>query len=297
MIKYLLPLVALFLNSFAVFAQTDTTYWRRSLSTGINLNQAAFSPNWKAGGVNSIAIGLFFNGQSNYKRENVSWDNAMELQYGLIKNAGQDMRKSLDRIFLDSKYGYRISPVWNAFGSANFISQFARGYQYDVDAAGNDLLISNIFSPAFLTFALGFEYRPQPWFSLRLSPFAPRFTFLSDQSVRPTPDAVVYGVVPGRSLRTEWLAAQAQAELEKDIAENLRLKVSYMLFANYETLALNTIDHRLIVNLTAKVNRFMSVNLTGNILYDRDQDLSVQYSQSLALGILYTVQNYPSDKK
>jgi hypothetical protein len=291
--KKMIPLLGFcWLLTTSALAQTDTTYWRKSFSLGINLNQAAFSSNWKAGGVNSIAIGAFANGQANYLRDRVSWDNAMELQYGLIKNAGQEMRKSLDRIFLDSKYGYRLSPVWNAFASVNFISQFARGYQYDADAAGNDLLISNIFAPAFLTFALGFEYKPVPWFSLRLSPFAPRFTFLSDQSVRPTPDAVAYGVPVGKSVRTEWLAAQVQAELEKDLAENLRLKVSYLAYANYETLALNTVDHRLIVNLTAKVNRFMSVNLTGNMLYDRDQDLSVQYSQSLALGILYKVQNY-----
>ena len=239
---------------------------------------------------------MFVNAQANYLKDKASWDNALELQYGLIKNAGQQMRKSLDRIFLDSKYGHRISPVWNAFFSANFITQFAKGYQYDTDTGGSDLLISNFLSPGFLTWAVGFEYKPVPWFSLRISPFAPRFTFLSDQSVRPTPANVVYGVPVGKRLRTEWLAAQVQAELDKDLAENLHLKVSYLAYANYETLALNTIDHRLMVTLTAKVNKFLSVNLTGNLLYDRDQDLKVQYSQSLALGLLYNVQNYV-DKK
>lgn len=287
----------LVVSTHCLFAQTDTTYWRRSFSGGVNINQAAFSSNWKAGGVNSIALGLFANGKANYLKGKISWDNEMQLQYGLIKNAGQQMRKSLDRIFLDSKYGYRISPVWNAFLSANFISQFARGYKYDVDAAGNDLLISNFMAPGFLTFAVGFEYKPVPWFSLRLSPFAPRFTFLSDQAVRPTPADVVYGVPVGKSLRTEWLAAQVQADLEKDIAPNLNLRVNYLGFANYETLRLNTIDHRLATTLTAKVNKFISVNLTGIMLYDRDQDLGVQFSQALALGILYNVQNYNDEKK
>ncbi|MES2734574.1 MAG: DUF3078 domain-containing protein [Bacteroidota bacterium] len=301
MSKSLQALLILLVSTNTLFAQTDTirtdtTYWRKSFAAGANLNQAAFSSNWKAGGVNSIALGLFANYKANYLKEKVSWDNDFQFQYGIIKNAGQDMRKSLDRIYLDSKYGYKISGQWNAFISGNFFSQFAKGYKYDVDATGNDLLISNFMSPGFLTFALGFEYRPTSWFSLRLSPFAPRFTFLSDQAVRPTPTDVVYGVPVGKSLRTEWLAAQIQADIDKDIAENLNLKVNYLGYANYETLALNTIDHRLSVMLTAKVNKFLSVNVNGIMLYDRDQDLSVQYSQSLALGLLYNIQNY-TDKK
>lgn len=294
--KSLTYLLLLLLSSISLQAQTDTTYWRKSLSTGINLNQSAFSSNWKAGGVNSIALGSFFNGQANYVKDRISWDNSADLQYGVIKNAGQSMRKSLDRILLDSKYGLKISPHWNGFASANFLTQFAKGYKYDVDSVDNNILISNFMSPGFLTLSVGFEYKPVPWFSLRLSPFAPRFTFLSDQSVRPTPADVVYGVPVGKSIRYEWLAAQVQADLDKDIAQNLHLKVSYLTYANYETFAFNTIDHRLIVTLTAKVNKFLSVNLTGNMLYDRDQDLKVQYSQSLALGLLYNVQNF-TDKK
>ncbi|GAB3036950.1 DUF3078 domain-containing protein [Spirosoma pulveris] len=268
---------------------SDTTYWRKSFSAGANINQAAFSSNWRAGGVSSIALSLFLNARSNYAREKVSWDNQIDMQYGILRNAGQGMRKSVDRIFLDSKYGHQLSPHWNAFVSGNFISQFAQGFQYDVNGVGNNRLISNFLSPGFLTFGLGFEYKPQPWFSLRLSPFAPRFTFLADEAVGVNER---YGVPLGRSTRTEWLAAQVQLELKKDIAQNMNLQVSYLTYANYETLALNTIDHRLNVMLTAKVNQRISVNLTGMLLYDRDQDTSVQYSQGLALGFLYSIQNF-----
>lgn len=87
-----------------------------------------------------------------------------------------------------------------------------------------------------------------------------------------------------------------QLDLQKDIASNVNLQVSYLTFANYETLAFNTIDHRLNVIVTAKVNKRVSVNLTGMMLYDRDQDFNVQYSQGLALGFLYSIQNFV-DKK
>lgn len=272
---------------------SDTTYWRRSLSAGANLNQAAFSDNWKAGGTNSIALGLFLNGKANYKRAKNSWDNEMQLQYGVVRNAGEDLRKSIDGIFLDSKYGYAISSDWNLFVSGNFISQFAPGYNYDVDDEGTDLLISNFMSPGFLTFGLGFEYKPVEWFSLRFSPLSPRFTFLTDEEVG---ENERYGVPVGDKVRREWLAALIQADFEKDIAENLNLKISYQGFANYDNLAFKTIDHRLLTILSAKVNKFLSVNLTGNLLYDIDQDEDVQYSQALALGIFYNVQNFTDPK-
>jgi hypothetical protein len=57
-------------------------------------------------------------------------------------------------------------------------------------------------------------------------------------------------------VRKEWLAFQLQSEYNRDIAENLNLKVRYLLFTNLQTLALNTIDHRLDMSLTAKVTKY-----------------------------------------
>ena len=49
-------------------ALKDTTYWNSELSIGFNLNQASFSGNWKAGGVNSFALGSIFSGKANYAK-------------------------------------------------------------------------------------------------------------------------------------------------------------------------------------------------------------------------------------
>ncbi|MFC6998208.1 DUF3078 domain-containing protein [Rufibacter roseus] len=288
----ILPLLFLFLsfNTILAHAQTaaDTT-WRRSFSAGVNLNQASFSDNWKAGGVNSVAVNAFLNSRADYKWERVSWDNSMQLQYGIVKNEGEGMRKSIDRIFLDSKYGYGFSTDWNTFVSANFLSQFAPGYEYDVDDVGTDRLISNFFSPAFLTFALGAEYKPNPNFSLRLSPFAPRFTFLLDEDVAVNER---YGVPEGDKVRTEWLAAMIQADYQKTVMTNVDLKVHYNAFINYKELSFKRVDHRVNLVLAAKVNKYINVNLMGNLIYDYDQDSNIQYSQSLGLGVLYTLQGF-----
>lgn len=288
--KILLTLVVLLLNAAVVLAQTEPdTTWRRAFSAGINLNQAAFSDNWKSGGINSLALNSHLDARADYSRDRVTWDNEVQLQYGLIKNRGAEMRKSIDRIYLDSKYGYKLSSDWNYFVSANFLSQFAPGYDYDTDADGTDLLISNFLSPGFLTFALGAEYKPNPSFSLRLSPFAPRFTFLVDEEVGENDR---YGVPEGKKVRTEWLAAMIQASFRKDIATNVNLRLDYMAYINYQELSFKRIDHRLNGVLTAKVNRYINVNLMGNVIYDYDQDSEIQYSQALGLGILYTLEGF-----
>jgi Protein of unknown function (DUF3078) len=270
-------------------------YWKKKLSFGVNLNQASFSSNWTGGGVNSIGTNTSFNYKADYAKGRNSWDNQIALQYGFVKNEGQGFRKTLDRIFLDTKYGYSLSDKWNLYTSLNFQSQFAPGYKYEKDAGGVEQasLISDLFAPAFITSAWGFEYHPADYFSLRLSPFAPRITIVEDPerfvtTVSPEP----YGVKPPDKTRFEWLAFQLTAEFDKDIAKNLNLKWRYMMYGNYETLELNKIDHRLEAMLTAKVNKFVNVAIGGILFYDFDQINEVQLSQVFTLGFAYNFQNY-----
>src|SRR4051812_1891438 len=44
-------------------------YWKTKTGVGININQAAFSDNWKGGGVNSLAIGGLINYKAEYSKE------------------------------------------------------------------------------------------------------------------------------------------------------------------------------------------------------------------------------------
>jgi hypothetical protein len=74
------------------------------------------------------------------------------------------------------------------------------------------------------------------------------------------------------------------------------LKWRYILFADYEKLELDRIDHRLDLNLTAKVNKFINVSFGGIAMYFYDQDKEIQISQALSLGVAYTFQNF-QDKK
>ena len=299
-------LTVLFLLGLAVTAEAQfiavdsTTNWRKSLKAGLNINQANFSSNWKGGGVNSFGFNMLVNFKANYKKGKTSWDNEIDLLYGMVNNEGQGVRKTMDRIYVDTKVGHALNEKWDAFVAMNVLTQFAKGFKYvkDVNGVEQGLLISDTFSPVFITATLGVEWKATSYFKMRFSPIAPRVTILRNNDGRYSAvDPIApYGVTVGESDRFEWYAFQMTADFDKDIATNMNLKVRYMMFANYKTLEANKVDHRVDLNLTAKVNKFINVSIGGIFLYDFDQDISPQYSQALSLGVLYTFQNF-QDKK
>jgi hypothetical protein len=273
----------------------STSNWKKSFKAGLNLNQAAFSSNWKGGGINSIGMTMMVNFKANYKKDKSSWDNEIDLQYGFVRNAGQGFRKTLDRIFVDTKYGYTINKNWDLYTSLNFLSQFGPGYVFADDNSSS--IVSDLLAPAFITSSWGLEYHPVDYFKVRISPFSPRITIVKDGArFAPLVAEKPYGVDTTETIRTEWLAFQVAADFNKDIAKNINLKWRYLLYANYETLEMKKIDHRLDLSLTARVNKFITTSFGVIVLYDFDQDDEVQTSQLLNIGILYSFQNY-EDKK
>jgi len=288
-----------------VAVKIDTSYWQRSFSGGVNFNQASFS-NWSGGGVNSIAVGGVIAARALYEKGKTSWDNTADLQLGYVTQLG-NTRKAADQIIIISVLGHQIAPKWDLFISGTFNTFFAAGYRYDkLPTDQTSLKVSNFFAPAQLTFAAGLAYKPTDWFALRLSPIAPRFTFLADQSVRVRQDAITgnyvfdptqkaYGVDPGKSSRTEWLAFQLQAVLNKNLSENVSLNARYQLFTEYSQL--DNINHRLDLILTAKVSRYLNTTFGLIALYNKDFSASLQIQQTLAIGLSYNLSSFRKKKE
>jgi len=141
------------------------------------------------------------------------------------------------------------------------------------------------------------EYHPAPYFKVRISPLAPRLTivnnvtrFISADNPKP------YGLSPDRMARFEWLAFQMLTEFDKDIAKNVNLKWRYIVFADYQELSVDRLYHRVDLNLTAKLGRFVNLNLGSILLYDRNQGTQVQFSQAFSVGMIYMFQNFAEKK-
>ena len=82
--RLLAPLAMSMLSFFvphevqAQFVKPDTlSHWKKKLVFNFNINQAAFSSNWKAGGINSIGLNGAFNYRLNYSKDRISWDNTI----------------------------------------------------------------------------------------------------------------------------------------------------------------------------------------------------------------------------
>ncbi|MCF2496043.1 DUF3078 domain-containing protein [Dyadobacter chenhuakuii] len=264
------------------------TAWKK-IEFGANLNQGSFSSNWTGGGVNSIALGLFFNALNEKIKGKNAWRNDFQSQYGIVRNKGQQSRKNVDRIFFDTKYNRSIGSKWSLFANVNFLSQFGDGYNYSAapDSTDAKKKVSGIFSPAYVTEAIGIEFRPASYFFIDFAPGALRQTIVLDKNLYVnTPDQNNYGVPIGKSFRTEAALIQIVANFDKDIAKDVNLKFRYLMFSSFKRPG--NIDNRLDAMLTAKINKYVNVNLGAIMLYDDDQSNKVQFAQALSIGFLYS---------
>lgn len=261
-------------------------YWRNWTSFSINANQASFSDSWNSGGVNSISLTGFFNTKFDYTREKYNFVSELDLRYGKFKNEDQLARKNQDRIWWDNKYSVKFSQHWSLFSALTFETQFDAGWEYqNIDGVDTRTRkISNFMTPFYLLPAIGLEYKPDKFSSVRFGP-ATRLTFVLDDSVQSAKnDGSRFGVVePGR-FRND-LSFQLLASTDRDLSKWLHLKATYEFLANYEDFSNS--KHRLDAILGVRVSRVISVLFNATLLYDPNQIAEVQRSQSIGIGLNY----------
>ena len=271
-------------------------WWdHRSTQFGINFSQTGFNDAWTEtpGSVGSLGLGFYFNNKAVYHKKRGVFSSDIQLQYGMLKNKGQERVKSIDRIFIDHKYANKLSKTINWFANINFLSQFAPGY--DLKAITKPM-ISNIFAPAFLSEGVGLEWNPTKYFVVQFGGAALRQTFMSNDKVfdNTAKDVSVNGKVIKRSYGTEKgkvlneMGFQVVAAFDKDIAKNLNLKWRYQGFVAYAPKT-KPMDHNVMLITTAKVNKYLNVNLTFLGVYDADIFKKLQISEGLSAGFVFNL--------
>jgi hypothetical protein len=257
----------------SIFAQekADTTFWKKTGDFTLSFNQVSFS-NWAAGGKNSVSGVSLFNYMFNYQKERTSWDNSLNLGYGLLKESDRDLTKSEDKMEFNSKVGYKLSEKgkWYYSGLFNFRSQFANGYKYP-NVVNK---ISALFAPAYVSLALGADYKPHDKFSLFLSPLGSKFTIVADDDLSA---AGAFGVEKGKKFRAE-MGGTLKSELKFPIVTNVDVVTGLSLFSNYLKSPQN-IDVNWDFRLNMKINKFLSANLITNMIYDDDIYVAVDRNE------------------
>jgi hypothetical protein len=302
--------IILFSFTFSVLGQdtapkTDSVkYWTHKGTFAFTFSQVAFK-NWAAGGENSISGVTQFGYDINYKKDKNSWDNRIDLGYGLIKQGDAKLFKSEDRLELNSKYGRQISESWHLAALLGFRTQFAPGY----DGKNREVKISDFMAPGYLSPSIGLDYKPNPKFSLYLSPVAGRITFVLDDSLA---NQGAFGVKAAKyspqGVKIEdaentlfQFGALAKLRYESDIMENVRLSLGAELLSDYLNKPQNIIVNG-IMQVNMKVNKYLSANLTVQGIYDDNISLTtvdekgepikdgpkVQWKQVFGAGLSFT---------
>ena len=260
--------------------------WEHKLQTGVNLNQSSFSDNWKGGGVSSFAYAWFLNYLAKHHSDKWDVNSDLQMQLGFLQNQGEHQHKSSDRIFYDFKLGRKLSGKWDLFASVNFLTQFKEGFDYKVKSLvepTRDSLISNFLAPGYLTSSFGLEYKPVAYMWARFGVGTLRQTFVYDKRIS---DAQLYGLKkPGDQLRNQGVL-QFIVNFDKEIVKNVNFRWRYMVNYDYQNQAM---VHMINANLNLRATKYLSTNVTVNMIKDPDQDKDIQLSQSLALGILYNL--------
>jgi hypothetical protein len=289
--KTTLLIFAAAIISAVSFAQTpDTTkMWTKGFKSSLTFNQVSLT-NWAAGGENSLGANSFLNLFANLRQGKTTWDNSLDMAYGMVKIGDANVRKSDDKIDLVSKLGHNVIHK-NLFLSANlnFKTQFAEGYNYPNDS----VIISNFMAPAYLMLGFGMEYKPYPFMSISFLPLTGRLTIVNDTSL-----STVYGLDPGDKIKPEFGAA-FKVTFEKDIFTNVNFKSKLDMFSNYMDRPQN-IDINWEAMLILKVNKFLSTYIGVQTIYDHDIQIMdkegktgprTQFKQTFGVGLTYSVKN------
>ena len=273
----------------------DTVAWLHKGVFQMGLNQG-FLHNWAAGGeVASLQVDGLFSGNITRLNHGTVWSNSLDANYSLFYaySNGFVPRKVDDRIDFTSKYGTRIDTS-NFFitGLFNFKSQFTKGYDYSVPG-WDTMSTSDFLSPAYLTLAIGAEYRKGAALSLFLSPAAARVTLAQKYYTTQRPEGA-FGIEYNKTARFE-LGAYFSGRWQHDFSKSISYKTRLDLYANYlakdrKDDAGNVVAHDNPGNidifwdnlLAVKLGRYFNLTLALTAIYDNDIPYSKTYLDAVS---------------
>lgn len=293
------------IDKLKAIAADSVKPWKVGGVISINGQQVSLT-NWSAGGNNSISLGGLVNVFAKYKKGKITWDNNLELGYGVIKQGdNKQWWKNDDKIQFSSKFGRQLKKSWYATALGDFRTQFADGFNYPNDS----VYISRFMAPGYALAAIGFDYKPNDHFSAFIAPVTGKFTFVNDDSLarygafgvqKEIRDPSQGGkITQNYKTHREEFGAYLKVQYQTKVMENITFQTVLELFSNYLNNPQN-VDVNWTTLTTFKVNKFISATLATQLIYDDDIKVlrnagdqkgtigpDVQFKQVLGVGFTY----------
>lgn len=264
------------------------TIWKRGGSTAINLTQISLS-NWAAGGDNTVGFNLQFTYFADYKKLRHIWNNRLEFDYGLNKTKTDGTKKTNDKIYFSSIYGYELIKNLYLSGLMTFQSQFAKGYDYSTDPR---TYTSRFMSPGYLLAGAGLTWTPKTWFTATFTPATWRGTFVDSDILSHEGQ---FGVTPGKHLFSEF-GANLRMVIQYEFLKNMTIYTRLSLYSNYLEKPQN-VDINWDVQLNMAINKWFAATITTNMIYDDNTKIlqkdgtkgpRLQFKEALGIGFNFT---------
>lgn len=267
-------------------------YWTNSLLTKIDFGQTSLT-NWAAGGYNSYTLKSFLDGNANYKKDDLFFNNRLQLDYGFLYSADKPViQKSDDRIYYEGKFGYKATEKLNYSAQFSFKSQFTNSYNYPTptapDGAADDWqpgkqdwkdarkLKSGFMSPAYTNIALGIDWVPAKWLTVNFAPLTGGFVIVTDEALRSSysmDPKKIYDSVKDLTDEEANALGVADKELYDEYKDGLTTGASYR-SARFEFGAQLKIDAQVTINDNFKYTS--QLVLFSNYL-DKPQNIRVNW--------------------
>lgn len=269
-------LLITFLFATLVSFSQDTIRKGNWIITGkvsMNLSQSYFS-NWTQGGINNLTTIGRYTMSANYEKNKHSWNNWLDLGLGYSLFLDAEPLKTEDKIEYITTYNYKLHKHWYMTVLGKFATQFANGYDYEVDSTN---YISRFMAPAYTDIGLGITYEPVDWFLVYLSPVTASWIIVNDQKLADAGsfglDPAVYdtnGVLISHAKKVKSMfGAKMMIVLKKEIVKNISVGTKLELFSDYLDNPQN-IDVNWLAIINLKVNDWLSIDLQTTLLYDDD---------------------------
>ncbi len=277
-LKTILPVVIL-LFAVSVLAQEKPEYgWNNEIIGNLGLNQVGFD-NWSQGGENAFSWQFDLNAKFINTSEKATWTTTGKFAYGQSRVGDQGTRKTVDEVRLESVLKFNIEKAAEPYLSLAGWTQFADGLIYGENSSST--VVSSFFDPIYLTQSAGIGFEPATGLKVRVGASAKQtFTDSFPAPYADNPDT------PEIEKTLSEYGAESVIDFTRKLSEDLILKSKMELFSNIK--GVDEIDVNWDTQMTARVAKYINVNLGIRLLYDRNISKKRQLMQSLAIGFTYT---------
>ncbi len=241
--------------------------------------------NWVKGGESSITLSSDLRLNADYKKGKHEWENYIIHKVGIISTENDKGRVNTDLIEINTKYGHKASAKWYYSFLYNFKTQLFYGYAHaDKD---KEAPVSGFMAPAYMSFAIGMDYKPSRKFTLLLSPITSRITIVNDtvkfnQTKFGVPENKSSHVVNGISVVNNF---------EYLISKEIKLSSRFDAFYQYldrikdEDGPQVQLDWEVILDM--RINRFLSTRLLAHARYFTNESEKLQFREDFNIAFRY----------